>query len=78
MITCPCIVYPFTPHFYTVKLGFIVYIFFLIFALKHRLWVLVRIASVSVPTIYVLSNRKENGRVIVMFKESCNAERTCI
>ena len=38
---------PLTPHFYIVKLGFcnrgIHY--YLIFALKHRLWVLVRIAS---------------------------------
>ena len=46
MKTCPCNEYPLTPHFYLVKLGFIgVFIFFLIFALKHRLWVLVRTAS---------------------------------
>ena len=45
-ITCPCNIYPLTPHFYIVKLGFTgVYIFVLIFALKHRLWVLVRAAS---------------------------------
>ena len=45
-ITCPCDLYPLTPHFYIVKLGFTgVYIFFLIFALKHRLWVLVSTAS---------------------------------
>ena len=38
---------PLTPHFYIVKLGFTgVCIFFLIFALKHRSWVLVRTASV--------------------------------
>ena len=42
MLTCPCIVYPLTPHFYIVKLG---YTYLLIFALKHRLWVLVRTAS---------------------------------
>ena len=37
---------PFKPHFYIVKLGFTgVYIIFLIFARKHRLWVLVRTAS---------------------------------
>ena len=43
MLTCPCNVYPLTPHFYIVKLGFtVVYIVFLIFALKHR-----------IPTIYV-------------------------
>ena len=41
-------------------------LFFLIFALKHRLWVLVRPAPmwrfkrVHVPTIYVLSNNKKN------------------
>ena len=47
MITCPA------PHFYIVKLGFTgVYIFF---ALKHRLWVLVR-----TPTINVLSKNKKN------------------
>ena len=38
MLTCSCNLHPFTPHFYIVKLGFT----FLIFALKHRLWVLVR------------------------------------
>ena len=38
MIKSPCNVYPLTPHFYIVKLGFTgVYIFFLIFALKHVL-----------------------------------------
>ena len=37
---------PLKPHFYIVKLGFTgVYIIFLIFAWKHRLWVLVRTAS---------------------------------
>ena len=48
------------PHFYIVKLGFTgVYIIVLISAQKHRLWVLVRTASLRrfsrVPTIYVLS-----------------------
>ena len=37
---------------------------FLIFSLKHRLWVLVRTASLRrflrVPTIYVLSKNKKN------------------
>ena len=38
---------PLKPHFCIVKLGFTgVYIIFLIFARKHRLWVLVRTASV--------------------------------
>ena len=46
---------PLEPHFYTVKLGFTgVYIIFLISALKHRLWVLVRTA------IYILSRSKKN------------------
>ena len=44
--TCPCNEHPLTPHFYKGKVGFTgVYIFFLIFALKHRSWVLVRTAS---------------------------------
>ena len=37
---------PLKPHFYIVKLGFTgVYVIFLISAKKHRLWVLVRTAS---------------------------------
>ena len=61
MLTCPCNVDPLTPHFYIVKLGFTwIYI---IFALKHRLWVLVKTASMKmfldVPTIYVLSKNKK-------------------
>ena len=48
MITCPCTIDPLTPHFYMVKLGFTgIYILFLIFAQKHKLWVLVRTASSS-------------------------------
>ena len=59
MITCPCDSHPLTPHFYIVKLGFTgVYIFFLIFAPKHRLWVRVR-----VPTIYVWSKNKNNIKI---------------
>ena len=51
---------PFKPHFYIVKPGFTgVYTSFLISAQKHRLWVLIRTASLRwfqlVPTIYVLS-----------------------
>ena len=62
--TCPCNEDPLTPHFYIVKLGCTgVYIFFLIFALKHRLWVLIRTASMRrfqcVPTINVLSKIKK-------------------
>ena len=38
--------YPLISHFYIVKLGYAgVNLFFLIFAPKHRLWVLVRTAS---------------------------------
>ena len=43
--TSPCNEHPPTPHFYIVKLGFTGVYFFLIFAPKHRLWVLVRTAS---------------------------------
>ena len=44
---------PLEPHFYTVKLGFTrVYIIFLIFAQRHRLWVLVRTASPSTHNLY--------------------------
>ena len=44
--TCPCNIYLLIPHFYIAKLGYAgVYLFFLIFAPKHRLWVLVRTAS---------------------------------
>ena len=46
MLTCPCNVEPLTLHMYMVKLGFTgVKIFFQIFALKQRLWVLARTAS---------------------------------
>ena len=61
---------PLKPHFYIVKLGFIgVYIIFLISAQQHRLWVLVRTASVRrferVPTIYVLSRNMKNIRIFI-------------
>ena len=47
MITCPFDLYPLAPHFYIAKLGFTgVFIIFLFLLLKHRLWVLVRTASV--------------------------------
>ena len=39
---------PHNPYFYIVKLGFTeIYIIFLISAQKHRLWVLVRTASLG-------------------------------
>ena len=45
MITGLCNVYPLTPHFYIVKLGVYRGIhYFLIFAQKHIMWVLVRTA----------------------------------
>ena len=74
MQTSPCNEFPFTPHFYIVKLGFTgVYIIFLIFALKHRLWVLVGTASLRrfqrVPTINVLSKNKKN---IIIFHLKIN------
>ena len=53
-------VHPLTPHFYIVKLGLSGVFIIFYFALKHRLWVLVRTASLRrflrVPKIYVLSN----------------------
>ena len=46
MKTCLYNFDPLKPHFYTVKLGFTgVYIIFLILLKKHRLWVLIRTAS---------------------------------
>ena len=49
-ITCPCVLNPLTSHFYIVKLGLTgVCIIFLIFAPKHRLWVLVRKLSFLQP-----------------------------
>ena len=60
-ITCPCNTYPLIPHFYS-KAGVCRGIpIFLIFALKHRLWVLVR-----VPLIYVLSKNKKNIKNLLL------------
>ena len=55
---------PLKPHFYLVKLGFTGYtFFFLIFAWKDRLWVLLRTTLLRqfqrVPTIYVLSRNSK-------------------
>ena len=45
-ITCPCDLYPLTPHFYIKKTwAYRGMHYFLNFALKHGLWVLVRTAS---------------------------------
>ena len=43
--TCPCSGYPLKPHFYILTGVCRGIPIFLIFALKHRLWVLVRTAS---------------------------------
>ena len=52
---------PLKPHFYIVKLGFTgVYIIFLISAQKHRLWVLVRTASLYLQS--VLNRNMKNIR----------------
>ena len=45
--TCLYNVDPFKPHIYIVKVGFTGVYIFLIFAQKHRLWVLLRTASPS-------------------------------
>ena len=45
MLTCQCDVDPLTSHFYIDKIGLRGLTLFLIFALKHGLWVLVRTAS---------------------------------
>ena len=48
-ITCPCSIDPLSKsHFYKVKLSVQGYTFFLIFALKHRLWVLFRTGGSNV------------------------------
>ena len=53
------------PNFYIVKLGFTgVYIIFLISALNHRFWGLVRTASV--PTIYVLDRNMKHIRAFYL------------
>ena len=65
--TCPCNVYPLIPHFYIAKLGYgEVYLFFFIFAPKHRLWVLVRTASPRRFAIYVLKKNKRNIKSFLM------------
>ena len=45
MLTCLCNVDPITPNFYIVKLRFTGVYFFLIFALKHKLSVRTKTAS---------------------------------
>ena len=91
MITCPCNEHPpFTPHFYIGKLGFTrVNIFFLISALKHRLWVLYVLSkdnenitflsenyhfySREISTIYIVGLRNDLNSILVFIDESDNA-----
>ena len=47
VLTCPCNVGPLTPNVYIVKLRFTRVYIFLIFALKHSLWVLVNEAVLT-------------------------------
>ena len=55
---------PLKPHFYIVKVGFTrVYIFFLISAQKHRLWILVRTASNEYPQSMLFSRNMKNVRI---------------
>ena len=65
---------PLIPNFYIAKLGYAgVYLFFLFFAQKPRLWVLVRTSSARrfkrVPTIYILSKNKK--KYIKKNSENC-------
>ena len=61
--TSPCNEDPLTPHFYSKTMVYRGIHYILIIALKHRLWVLIRTASMRrflcVPTINVLSKNKK-------------------
>ena len=82
-ITFPYTIYPLYPLLYS-KTGIRRCIpIFLIFALKHRLWVLVRTASTRrfyrVPTIYVLSKNKRNIKIFLMkFSIFTDEKNLCI
>ena len=55
MKTCPCNVYPLEPHFYIEKTGVCRGLpIFLIFAPKHRLWVLVSLGEAVLTCTYNL------------------------
>ena len=62
----PCNEDPHTPHFYIVKLGFTGVYIFLIFAQKHRLWVLVRTASLKYH-IFLSENYRFYRREILQY-----------
>ena len=64
MKTCPCNEYPLTPHSYIVKLGFTGVYFFLTFALKHRLWVLVSLIEAVLTCTHYLCFSK-NMKIIL-------------
>ena len=63
-ITCPCVISPITPHFYIV-IGGIHY--FLIFALKHILWVLVRTCNHNYcfEQKYEKSKKKNQLKIVI-------------
>ena len=70
MLIYPCNEDSLSTHFYMLKLGFTgVYIVFLLFFSKHRLWVLVRTTSLLwlwlVSGIYVMSKTKKNVSIFI-------------
>ena len=70
MQTCPCNVYPLTPHFYIVKLGFTVVFIFLSFALKQRVWVLVSEAVLRCTHDLCFEQKYENSQKLS--NENCH------
>ena len=70
MPTCPCNVYPLTPHFYITKLGCTytgVYIFSLIIALKHRFAEAVLTCTYNLCSEQKYENSKKIQLKIVIF-----------
>ena len=63
ILTCLYNLHSLTRHFYIVKVG-LTCVHFFIFALIHRMWLLIRAASLKefypVPTIYFLKQKKKN------------------
>ena len=64
ILTCLYNLHSLTRHFYIVKVGLTCVHLFFIFALIHRMWLLIRAASLKefypVPTIYFLEQKKKN------------------
>ena len=54
MLTSPCNVDPLTPNFYIVKVGFTGVYIFLMFALKHKLWLEPKNCSISHRRVIVI------------------------